>query len=493
MTVASAAGILAFLIGVPVVYGILVSCPQYRRLMLALMIFTICYVKKPFYQEVFFVNYRGVDRGFAVTLPDLFFFGYFLFILTGGLGRKIVWLPFNSIPWFLLITISCLSLVGSIEPFYGLFTVHKMIRCWIFYLVLVNTVRTRQDVLTVITAMAASVVFEAVVVFWDKYVTKAVVARSMGTFRHPNTLAMYTDLIIPILTATFLTPALPKRHRLLFPAAIVCGFIGVLFTKSRAAMMLVPLSLGTVVIVSLLLKPTARKVMIFAGGVVVVALIVLIALPKLIRRFETAPKESAETREYFNEAAREMANDHFFGVGINLYSHSLAKTDYYWYVYPDKVDVEDPEAFRESVQGQSRLGTAHHIYWLYAAETGYIGAAVFTLHITIFSIYTLILLFREKDPFFQAIYLGIMVGTTIHHLHGVLEWIFRQTEVLYLYFALMGLMVAMARIRKDEIAAERRMQLDAVRTRQVEASIAPKTVEPIGSAQYFNIGVTGIP
>ena len=454
MTVASLAGILALLFGTAVVTMGLFAFPRYHRIFLGLLVFTTCYVKKPLYQEVFFVNYRGVDRGFGVTLPDLFFFGFFLYMLMGGWRRSVDWLPFNSIPWFVLIGVSSLSLVGSLDPLLGLFTIHKFVRCWVLYFVIVNVIRHRADLKVVLGAMALAIILQGCVVFWDKYITGRVIARSVGTFRHPNTLAMYTDLILPVLTAAFLTTAISKRMRSLFVVAILAGFISVLFTKSRAAMILLPAALGAVVVTSVVFKPTARKFLVMAVGVVVVSLIVAMALPRLIRRFESAPKESAETRNYFNDAAKAMADENLFGVGINLYSLALSNTDYYWYVYPDRVDVADPEAFRESVQGQSRLGTAHHIYWLYAAETGYIGLVVFVTHIGVFWVYNVILFFREKDHLFRSIFLGMLVGTSFHHLHGLLEWIFRQTEVQYLYFVLMGTMVAMVRIRRDERRAQ---------------------------------------
>lgn len=453
MTTATLAGLAVFFVGVPAVTLALFAMPQWRRAMLALMVFTTCYVKKPFYQELFFVDYRGVDRGFAVTLPDLFFFGFFLHMLFGGVRHRVQWLPFNSLPWFLLIGISAASLVGSIEPYYGLFTLHKFVRCAVLYVVIANVVRSRADLFAVLGGLASAVLLQGFVVFKDKYITGAVVARSIGSFRHPNTLAMYIDLIAPVIGAAALTNAVPPRQRSLYATAVLVGFVCVLFTKSRGAMLLFPACLGTVMGISILMKPTTRKFTALGAALLAGGLIVAIALPRLVARFEKAPKESAETREYFNVAAEAMARDHPLGVGINLYSHALATTDYYWHVYPDRTEEPDPEAFRESDRGRSRLGTAHHIYWLYASETGWIGLAAFLLHIAMFWGYSVVAFLREKDHLFKSIYLGMVVGVAFHHVHGLLEWIFRQTEVQYLYFVLMGTMVAMARIRREEAAA----------------------------------------
>ena len=54
MSMASIMGIATFLIGVPTVTGVLYVMPHLRRLMLTIMVFSTCHIKKPFYMEVFF-------------------------------------------------------------------------------------------------------------------------------------------------------------------------------------------------------------------------------------------------------------------------------------------------------------------------------------------------------------------------------------------------------------------------------------------------------
>lgn len=456
MTLASLGGILAFFFGSGAVTVALYTHSKFQSLCLWLMVFTTCYIKKPFYQEVFFINYRGVDRGFGVTLPDLFFFGFFIFLVSGGSKKRLNWLPFNSIPWFLLILVSILSLFGSLDPLLGMFSIHKLIRCWILYFVTVNIIRTRYDVTVVLSALTTAMLLQGGIVFWDKYITGRVVNRSIGSFRHPNTLAMYTNLIIPTLMGVYMISSFKSKVKQFLAPAITIGFINVLFTKSRAAMLLTPAALAFVSLISLMLKPTARKNLVMISGCVVAIIIGSMALPRLINRFAAAPKESAQTREYFNDAARAMARDNLFGIGINQYSNALEHTHYYWYVYADKEDVEDQDEFRESRQGQSRLGTVHHIYWLYAAETGYIGMFLFIWHCIWFMLYNLWLFIKEKDELFKSIYLGLLISAGISHIHGLLEWIFRQTEVQFLFFILMGMMVAMARIRREEIKAAKK-------------------------------------
>lgn len=447
MTVASLLGILTFLIGVPLVTLALYAFPQYRRFMLGFMVFFTCHITKPFYMEVFFVAYRGVDRGFAVTVPDLFFFGFFFWLLMGGSGQKLIWWPYNTTLWLLFIAMTFISLVHSPVPYYGLFSIHKLFRGYVLFWVVVNLVRDKEDVHAVIIGMLAAVVFQTTNVLWAKYVTKRVVNRSVGSFPHPNTLAMYVDLIIPTILSLFLANGFTKNQTKWAVVAILGGVINVIFTKSRAALVIAVGALGLVTVVSIMLKPTARKIGIVLAGFVAMDVIGAMAAPKIIARFEKAPEASELTRVYFNIAARAMANDRLFGAGYNSYSWMLEHTDYYWYVYPDALEtVENLEEFRESERGRSRLGTAHHIYYLMAAEIGWPGMLVFIFFLLRFYLHNVVLLITTRDEYYQAILLGLLVGFTTLHLQGLLEWIFRQTQVFYLFCALSGLMVSIGNI-----------------------------------------------
>lgn len=451
MTVASLMGIATFFIGVPAVTGALFAYPRLRRPMLILMVFATCHIKKPFYMEVFFEAYRGVDRGFGVTIPDLFFFGFFFWLLMGGSGKKLVLWPYNNTLYMTFIFISVCSLTTSAAAYYGLFTVHKFIRGFVLFWVMVNIVREKEDVQAVVTGVMAAVIFEGGIVFWDKYVTKAVVNRSVGSFPHPNTLAMYLDLIIPTILSLILADGFTKKGNRWAIIAVFAGMLCVIFTKSRASLVIMIGALCLVTAISIMMKPTARKIGIVFIGFVLVDMIGVAVAPRIIKRFQTAPKASEETREYFNSAAIAMANDYALGTGINSYSWMLANTEYYWHVYPDKLDtVEDLDAFRESKHGLSRLGTAHHIYLLFAAETGWIGMWVFILFLVRFYLRNFVLLLKAYDEYYQAILLGLFIGFSTLHMQGLLEWIFRQTQVFYLFFVLCGLMVAIGNIMKRE-------------------------------------------
>ena len=222
------------------------------------------------------------------------------------------------------------------------------------------------------------------------------------------------------------------------------AFVSVIFTKSRAGIVLMPLSLLGTTCLSITLKPTLRKIGLALGALVVGGVVMAASMTTIIRRFEAAPKESAETRHYFNEAAKAMAQDRRLGCGINQYSWSLDNSDYYWYMYPEALELQDPEAFRESEYGRSRLGTAHHIYYLFMGEIGVPGLVAFVLFLALVFLKTLRTLVVAKDPLTRALMCGMIFSLALVYAHGTLEWVWRQTQTMYLYFIMAGLMVACA-------------------------------------------------
>lgn len=456
MTFASFAAILSVFVAIAVVVTLLGIRPRLYRPMLAIMAFTTCYITKPFYQEVFFEEYRGVDRGFGVTLPDYIFLGMSVYLLIMWRKRRLIWWPYNTTLWMLVILISIASLFTSLMPYYGLFTIHKFVRCLILYWVVVNMVREKADVQAILNGLCAAVIFQTGVALFEKYITGESISRADGSFPHFNSLAMYINMILPILLAMFMANVMTKWQKVPAILGVFMGMGSVLLTKSRAALIIMIGALGMATMMTVLPRPTPRRLGLIFIGCILVSIMGVIAAPKIIQRFREAPQESELTREYFNSAARAMAGDHVLGVGINAYSYALTNTDYYWYVYPDILadKSEDPVAFRYSEYGASRLGTAHHIYLLMAAETGWIGMWVFILFLWRFYWKNIRLFFSTRDAYYRIIYLGMLVGVLTLHLQGLLEWIFRQTQVMYLYFMLSGLMVAMERFRHDALLTD---------------------------------------
>jgi len=448
MTLPSILGIVVFLVGPPLVALVLIAQPRWRPFFAGLLAFSTCFIMKPFYQEVFFQEYRGVDRGFGVTITDVLFFGFALFLGSAGGTRKKVWWPYNTGIYLLLILMEGVSLIGSPVPLLGAFSLHKFLRGLVLFWVVVNLIQEKKDLKPLLVGLVAAIVFQFLVVFVEKYVLQAEVVRSNGTFPHPNSLAMYMNMLIPIFLALLLVGTGSRNQDIGCAVAALLGTICVIFSKSRASLALLSATLVFVPAMTFSFRPSKRVIGLSTAGFLVLVLVGAAAAPRILNRFMNAPSESAETRAFFNSAALQMAADHPFGVGFNAFAWSLTNTDYYWLMYPDKVNVDHPQAFRDSPGGKDRLGTAHHVYLLFAAETGWYGMAVFILLLLRFLWKNYYEYVRARDYQYKAILVGLLAGVLTLHFQGLLEWIFRQTQVFYLFLLLTGMMVAIGRLQK---------------------------------------------
>ncbi len=441
---------LLYLAAPPFLAFLLWARPDFERPVLAVLAFTTCHIHKPLYMEVMFRNYRGTDRGYGVTPTDLLVAGLLLWLLATGRDRRSrIWLPWNTVPYLGLAVVACISVCQSPVPDLGFFTLYKLLRGFLLYWVVVNCVRSRKEVKAVLAGLLATLIFQGWVVFYDKWITGAVVYRVVGTFPHPNSLAMYVNMVLPLALALLLVGGRLRLRDLFLVSLVAGGLILVVFTRSRAAMVL---AAGVVLfqpIYQFFLGPSRRIVILVGCGLFVLAALGAALGPSIQRRFRSAPDQSALTRIYFNDAARAMARDHTFGVGLNAYSWTVANTEYYWLVYPDKADVPDRLAFRQSEAGHRRLGTAHNIYYLWAAEIGWWGLGFWLLWAGRFLLRNLVEIRRNRHPADRALLLGLLLAAVTFHMQGWLEWVGRQTQVFYLFLLLAGLLVALGRIRRE--------------------------------------------
>jgi hypothetical protein len=162
-------------------------------------------------------------------------------------------------------------------------------------------------------------------------------------------------------------------------------------------------------------------------------------LPQIIRRFQTAPPQSAEARHLFNDLAADMGSSSFFGIGFNNYSYAGG-----WGEYKQFLPLID--------QG----GLAHSIYYISYAELGPLGPMLWTLMMLGFIVVMLRFVLKRRDGIERVFTIGVMAGFVIAMLIGKLEWNFRQTPLMFTYMMLAGLALSMPRVEKERRALERR-------------------------------------
>jgi len=373
--------------------------------------------------------YRGDTRGIEFDLTDIVALTMLLGMAISSRFRKIRLAPTGSVPFAIFLLFLFLSIANAYVPLYGFFTLSRILRGFMLYVVLYNYLRNAPERIEfTFKILAVAILWQTIRVLEQKYMMG--IYRATGTFTHPNTLSLYAEMIVPLLLAAVLHKK--QKPQALFWFAILGGMLCVLSTFSRAGIVILGGAIFMSILLSLWQKQTSRKVLIIVLFCMIGIAGAIKASDSIIERFLKAPKSSEESRNNFNAAAHAMAEEKIFGVGLNNYPYALKNTEYAAYI--NYVEAE--------------AGVCHHIYWLYAGETGYLGLASFLLFIGSFYLKALRFSVKRRPDLYRAAGLGILASYTALHLHGFTEWVFRQSAILYLFFTLSAILIVCIEISR---------------------------------------------
>lgn len=130
-----------------------------------------------------------------------------------------------------------------------------------------------------------------------------------------------------------------------------------------------------------------------------------------------------------------MIHERFFGVGINNFSYAIGHTH-----LGEKAPLNEERDGRDD-------GVAHHIYYLTGAEMGKPGLVAFFLMIGGILYRCLWLIWKVKNHNTAVAYaIGMLAGMITLHIQGLLEWVFVQTNIWFIFCALSGSIVALGRL-----------------------------------------------
>lgn len=420
----------ALAIVVPAVAALSLRPGRYRGIFLAILLAAPALGVRASLNFWSMETYRGPDRGFEITLADLMALGLAIGVALGRRERPIRWLPYNSLACLGFFLAALASAAVAPSKLFAAFTLWKMVRLYIVYWAVANTVRAGVPPWGAWAGLAAAgaiVTFSAVQqkYLWGFYRVKA-------TFDHSNTIPLYLNQAMPALLAWGLGDATMSPTRALLSVGIALGMVfSVVATMSRAGILLAGLTL--LVTVVLALRRERRRLTEVTAVLVLLAMVGggIKAAGSIMDRVKNAPEESHQAREEFNLAADMMARDHpVIGVGINNFPEVLTNQDKY-------------NSHIQVMANEEQAGVCHHIYRLTLAETGYVGLALFLLVILRFLWRAGRLAFRGHG-LHALLGAGFLFGHAAMHASGFLEWAFRITPVATMYAATCGLLVAMS-------------------------------------------------
>ena len=354
------------------------------------------------------------------------------------------------------------------DRFSALMAYVNLLKSFVMFILVAEFVETPADIRRVLTAAAAGLALNLVMVF-VQFTTGAALNlqgakiatvgtqliydgtggasafRPAGFMLHPNKMAAHLVLTLPMLLLfSLMGPRqLGRRVWSVSTGLLVCGVVALLITLSRGGW----ISFGVAAIVAIFVACRRRLVRpsrVVTVGIAAILLIasVLAVYPQVIYRLTQGDDRSTESRLLMIDQALLIIREHpLIGVGVSAYT-ATARSE----IPPSFSSVS--QAFKD----QLLIGVVHQNYLLIWAEGGIVALILTLLQFGTF----LRSHFRVRswdDPVVEAVSLGIVAG-----LVGLLTFYFFDHFYFdftrYTVWTMFGILAAMARFRRRESSVE---------------------------------------
>jgi O-antigen ligase len=271
--------------------------------------------------------------------------------------------------------------------------------------------------------MTLGTLYQFALVLWQRYGLG--MNQAPGSFAHQNLLGMALNLVVMAPAALVLA----RRTEWRTTVAPLAAMVTIVLTLSRGSLALFAAGLCLVFLLSMLRGVTTRKVAIALVGLAVAAAVLAKGADTISKRFSEAPAESMAERRRLAAAALMMARDHPLGVGANHFTWMLMNRGY---------------GARGGLDARSRTATVHNIYWLTAAEMGYPGLLALVVLMAAPLLHASRYVFSARGDARGDVLLGLAVGLLLCYVHGTLEWVWRTTQISYLFWMVVAMVNATA-------------------------------------------------
>ncbi|MBQ7590592.1 MAG: O-antigen ligase family protein [Verrucomicrobia bacterium] len=378
--------------------------------------------------------YKGTSRGFEIALFDLVNLGILLTLVS---KKHFTYFPPGSALYLMYYLLSAISLINADSLLISGYELLKMILMYLFFLVTYNHIIRFKNLKILLYSLAIVLILNFISMINQKYIQGYY--QPSGLFPHRNSAAMFINLLAPIFLSYLLNCNLKRKEFVFFLGIFTVCAISVVFALSRGAIFFFPISCAIVTFLSLLHKITTRKLIVIMGFFVLAIMGTIKAAPMIIDRFENAPEASGNGRVELAKIALKMANDRFFGVGLNNWSIKAS-----WpYSYTD-YDIW-PYFDRETY----KLGLVETAYLLVAAECGWIGLLSFLLWLGYYYIQNISNFFHYRKTTGNYMTIGILAGLTAIYGQTTLEWVIKQGINFYELMLIFAIVAAMKHIYGD--------------------------------------------
>jgi putative inorganic carbon (HCO3(-)) transporter len=346
-----------------------------------------------------------------------------------------------NLPLLLYLAITVISVAVARDVSLSLFEVALLFEACLVYFYVANNVRTRQDVLFVVSLLLIGCLLESLAMIVLRFTgmpstiwgipahvrvdteMKEGFMRIGGTVGSPNFAAAYLSMSLAS-AASLLFTRLGGAYKWLAMGVLGLGGVALVFTFSRGGWMALVLSVTLICLLGWHRRGLSLKI-----PIAVILILGMLYLPfhsAISARLLGDDRGSAESRIPLMKLAFRIIEDNpVLGVGANNFT-----------VVMDRYLTSD---FREGW-----LFAVHNKYLLVLAETGIVGFLAF-LAFLLDALRKGWQCWALQDPLLSPLALGIMAGIAGHMVHMTVD-VFRGRPTQQLLWLLAGLLAAMYRI-----------------------------------------------
>lgn len=399
-----------------------------------------------------------VVYSYEVPLYLFIFFWFIEFVAGRGAGLTV---PRTALALGLLFIPAILSMFFALDYTYGAYELFRIFEMFLFFLVVVNYLKTDRQLKIVIVILAADVAFQSITAIlqflhpWGMYELLAKFGiymgishatpydptspiRACGTTGYCNFLAGFFELTLPLFASLFFFYPMSKAKKRVIIVLLALSLIALLTTFSRGGLLAMAVAAVALLVLGVRHFPQLGRHALRVSVAVSVQLAIIFALlsEKLFMRvrFFTETMEDEVRIALMRNAFEMIRHNPAVGVGLNNY----------------------PEAFfTYEVTGVEfeMLFPVHNTWLLITSEQGLIGLAAFLVFM-LYIFFDARRAIRETSPLHAATAIGLSAGLIAWLTHNIVAPLYQSSLVNRVTFIfVVALLAVIPRLRGEEESA----------------------------------------
>ncbi len=386
----------------------------------------------------------------------LFIFLWFIEFIAGrGAGLRV---PRTTAALALLFVPAVFSTFFALDASYGAFELLRMFEMFLFFLVVVNYLKTDRQLKIVLVILGVDVAIQSIVAvmqFWNPWGMYDLLAtfgiymgishatpydptspiRACGTTGYCNFLAGFFEMTLPLFASLFFFYPMSKPLKRAIIALLALSLVALLTTFSRGGLAAMAVAAVALLVIGVRRFPELGRHALRVSAIVGVQIAIIFALlsEKLFMRvrFFMETMEDEVRIALMRNAFEMIKHNPLVGVGLNNY----------------------PEAFfTYEVTGLEfeMLFPVHNTWLLITSEQGIIGLGAFLLFM-LYIFYDARRAVRETSPLRAATAVGLSAGLVAWFAHNLVAPLYQTSLVNRTTFIfVVAVLATITHLRSDE-------------------------------------------